>query len=69
MKPGTHERKWEIDSLCYPIRLAYHFWKTTGDTKPFDANWLKGIKLTLQTFTEQQRKKDLGPYKFERTTA
>jgi meiotically up-regulated gene 157 (Mug157) protein len=30
---------------------------------------VKGIKLTLQTFTEQQRKKDLGPYKFERTTA
>ena len=22
MKPGIHERKWEIDSLCYPIRLA-----------------------------------------------
>ena len=22
MKPGTHERKWEIDSLCYPIRLG-----------------------------------------------
>jgi meiotically up-regulated gene 157 (Mug157) protein len=43
MKPGTHERKWEIDSLCYPIRLAYHFWKTTGDTKPFDAHWLKEL--------------------------
>ncbi len=57
MKPGIHERKWEIDSLCYPIRLAYHFWKETGDTKPFDANWLQGIKLTLQTFTEQQKKK------------
>ena len=27
MKPELHERKWEIDSLCYPIRLAYHFWK------------------------------------------
>ncbi|SHK54359.1 glycoside hydrolase family 125 protein [Epilithonimonas mollis] len=69
MKPGIHERKWEIDSLCYPIRLAYHFWKTTGDTKPFDNDWLKGIRLTLQTFIEQQRKTNLGPYKFERTTA
>lgn len=29
MKPELHERKWEIDSLCYPIRLAYHYWKTT----------------------------------------
>jgi Uncharacterized conserved protein len=27
MKPELHERKWEIDSLCYPIRLAYHYWK------------------------------------------
>lgn len=69
MKPGVHERKWEIDSLCYPIRLAYHFWKTTGDTKPFDADWLKAIKMTLQTFKEQQRKESLGPYKFQRTTA
>ena len=24
MKKELHERKWEIDSLCYPIRLAYH---------------------------------------------
>src|SRR5699024_8131025 len=23
MKPGIHERKWEIASLCYPIRLSY----------------------------------------------
>lgn len=22
MKPELHERKWEIDSLCYPLRLV-----------------------------------------------
>jgi meiotically up-regulated gene 157 (Mug157) protein len=68
MQPGVHERKWEIDSLCYPIRLAYHYWKKTGDAKPFDAQWQQAIKTTLQTFREQQRKDGLGPYKFQRVT-
>lgn len=39
MKPYVHERKWEIDSLCYPIRLAYQYWKVTGDTSVFDQEW------------------------------
>lgn len=69
MQPGLHERKWEIDSLCYPIRLAYHYWKETNDTTPFDATWVKAQENTLKTFKEQQRKDNLGPYTFERTTA
>ncbi|MGN0019195.1 MAG: glycoside hydrolase family 125 protein [Sphingobacterium hotanense] len=69
MKPGLHERKWEIDSLCYPIRLAYHYWKTTNDTTPFDDTWVQAQELIYKTFVEQQRKENLGPYKFERTTA
>jgi meiotically up-regulated gene 157 (Mug157) protein len=69
MQPGTHERKWEIDSLCYPIRLAYNYWKLTGDTTPFDSQWKDAIKLTLKTFREQQRKTGNGPYTFQRTTA
>jgi meiotically up-regulated gene 157 (Mug157) protein len=68
MKPGIHERKWEIDSLCYPIRLAYRYWKETGDTKPFNPNWKESIKLILKTFKEQQRKTDHGPYHFQRPT-
>ncbi len=68
MKPELHERKWEIDSLCYPIRLAYHYWKTTGDASIFDAEWLQAIQLVLQTFKEQQRKEGKGPYKFQRKT-
>ncbi|BCM92055.1 hypothetical protein IAD21_03934 [Abditibacteriota bacterium] len=69
MRPGVHERKWEIDSLCYPIRLGYAYWKTTGDTSPFDENWKNAIRATLRTFHEQQRKTDLGPYRFQRNTS
>ena len=68
MKPGVHERKWEIDSLCYTIRLAYNYWKTTGDTSPFDAHWEKAIKSILKVFKEQQMKEGRGEYSFQRET-
>jgi meiotically up-regulated gene 157 (Mug157) protein len=68
MKAGIHERKWEIDSLCYPIRLGYKYWKLTGDVAPFDPKWAAAIKLTVKTFKEQQRKDGLGPYHFQRKT-
>lgn len=68
MKPELHERKWEIDSLCYPLRLAYHYWKVTGDASIFDENWLKAVENILRTFKEQQRKEDKGPYRFQRKT-
>jgi meiotically up-regulated gene 157 (Mug157) protein len=69
MKPGLHERKWEIDSLCYPVRLAHGYWKATGDGSCFDANWRKAAALILQTFREQQRLHDHGPYHFQRESA
>ncbi|OAM91032.1 glycoside hydrolase family 125 protein [Termitidicoccus mucosus] len=68
MKPGVHERKWEIDSLCYPIRLAHEYWKRSGDKSPFDSIWHEAIRITLRTFREQQRKDGNGPYKFMRVT-
>jgi meiotically up-regulated gene 157 (Mug157) protein len=68
MKPELHERKWEVDSLCYPIRLAHGYWRTTGDTAPFDGEWLAAMELVLRTFREQQRRDGPGPYKFQRVT-
>ena len=64
MNPYDHERKWEIDSHCYPIRLAYQYWKVTGDDSVFGETWLKSIQATLKTFKEQQRKDGPGPYRF-----
>ena len=69
MKPGLHERKWELDSLCYPIRLAYHYWKLTGDNSPFDGDWAEAMRQVLKTCVTQQRKVNRGPYRFGRETA
>ena len=68
MVPEVYERKWEVDSLCYPIRLAHGYWRATGDTSLFDGRWTKAMRLVVQTFREQQRKQGShGPYLFQRS--
>lgn len=66
--PWVFERKWEIDSHCYPIRLAYHYWKTTGDTSVFDERWIDAMQAILRTLHEQQMKEGPGDYIFLRVT-
>lgn len=69
MSKYLHERKYELDSQCYPMRLAYAYWQTTGDRSVFDSQWLKAQKLVLKTMREQQRKDGLGSYSFQRVDA
>ena len=66
--PYVFERKWEIDSHCYPVRLAYAYWKKTGDTSVFGERWIQTAKTILATFKEQQRKNGHGSYTFLRVT-
>ena len=66
MKPGVGERKWEVDSLCYPVRLAHEYWRITHDAKPFGAQWARAMHTILETFAAQQRKTSPGPYSFQR---
>ncbi|WP_034640503.1 glycoside hydrolase family 125 protein [Chitinilyticum aquatile] len=73
MKPDLHERKWELDSLCYAIRLAHGYWQATRDSDVFDADvfdqdWLAAMELAVATMIAQQRKTGPGPYRFARTT-
>jgi hypothetical protein len=69
MKPELHERKWELDSLCYTVRLAYYYWKTSQDSSVFDEKWLKAAQIIVATCREQQRFKSRGKYRFGRTTS
>ena len=68
MHPELHERKYEIDSSCYPIRLAYHYWQVTGDTSVFGPEWIEAIGNILHVFTEQQRREGRGSYRFLRSS-
>ena len=61
------ERKYEIDSLCYPIQLAYLVYKNTGYTKHFDEEFIKAVKNTLNVFKTEQNHED-SPYHFVRDT-
>ena len=66
MKPGVAERKWEIDSLCYPMRLAHGYWTNTRDKAPFDDIWAQAMRTAVDTLRVQQRKAGPGPYHFQR---
>ncbi len=68
-KAGVHERKWEIDSLCYFIRLSNRYYELTGDTTAFDSDWDKAVKAVIKTFRTEQRKDGTSPYLFIRETS
>ena len=68
-RPGVHERKWEIDSLCYVVRLSHKYYELTNDVSVFDDNWDKAMRLIVKTFKTEQRKDGTSPYRFTRNTS
>ncbi|MBE8863717.1 glycoside hydrolase family 125 protein, partial [Enterococcus faecium] len=67
MNDWIWERKYEIDSLCYPIQLAYLLYKNTGRTDQFNDDFVTGIKKALEVFVTEQNHEE-SPYRFERDT-
>ncbi|GEN55581.1 glycosyl hydrolase [Halolactibacillus alkaliphilus] len=60
------ERKYEIDSLCYPIQLAYLYWKSTGHTDVFTPDFKKALQTIIATWRLEQNH-DQSDYSFVRT--
>lgn len=67
MKPELWERKYEIDSVCYPFQLSYLLWKNTGCTRQFDETWLRAAKTAVEVFKREQDHERNSEYLFERT--
>lgn len=65
--PWIWERKYEIDSLCYPIQLAYLLWKNAGRTSQFDDSFRRGVQAIIATWRTEQRHEERSPYRFERS--
>lgn len=60
------ERKYEIDSLCYPIQLAYLYWRLTGDATLFDSEFKHVAYIIMNLWTTEQRHFEQSTYRFQR---
>ena len=67
MNDWIWERKYEIDSLCYPVQLAYLLYKNTGRVEQFDSSFVEGVKKILHVFKVEQNHEQ-SPYTFMRDT-
>lgn len=64
--PWVWERKFEIDSLCYPLWLAKQYVETTGDLSVFGDGFPKAAARILDTFETEQRHTEKSVYRHSR---
>jgi meiotically up-regulated gene 157 (Mug157) protein len=60
------ERKYEVDSLCYPVQLAYLYWKESNDSSIFDESFKATMKIILDLWKTEQNHNENSPYRFIR---
>ncbi|WP_040950688.1 glycoside hydrolase family 125 protein [Gorillibacterium massiliense] len=68
MGPWVWERKFELDSICFTIRLAYAYWKTTGLYDIFNTEFKEMLHTVEKLWRTEQRHTELSPYRFTRNS-
>lgn len=66
MDPWVWERKFELDSLCYPIRLCKDYWEATGDGSVFDGSVHRMLWRILEVMRVEQHHERASRYTFRR---
>lgn len=69
LTPWTWERKYETDSLCYPVWLAWSYWKATGRTEFFTPQWREAAHKILHALRTEQNHRAQSAYRFIRPWA
>lgn len=63
------ERKYEVDSLCASIYLAYEYYKYTNDDKIFTPEFERMLETITDHFIKEQHHAENSTYFFEREDA
>ncbi|UQZ37728.1 metal-independent alpha-mannosidase [Paenibacillus sp. PK3_47] len=66
MSPWVWERKFELDSLCFTVRLSYAYWQETGRHDIFDGEFKQVLEAIVKVWRTEQRHAEDSGYTFHR---
>ena len=66
--PWVWERKFELDSLCYPLWLLTRYYERTGDKTCMDSLFLQAFDKVVEIFQTEQNHAEKSAYYHEMVT-